>query len=101
MFNLSPEVVSALVVVLCTILVDTGLGVTLALKEGTFDIRKLPRFLETAVLPYVGSLVILALGSSNPEIKIVFFSASGFAVLKYIAEIKDKVQQIFGADVMG
>lgn len=45
---------------LYAIIADTFVGVFIALIKGNFDITYFPQFLAKNILPYVGSLIILA-----------------------------------------
>jgi len=95
-------ILAALGAVLVLILIDTLLGVILSIKAGTFDIRKLPQFIATNVLPFVGGLTVLALatfivGDYSTQITAIFYAAAAATAAKFIAEIKDKAIQIFGA----
>lgn len=92
---------AALGAILAIILLDALLGVILSIRAGTFNVRKLPQFLATNVFPFAGGLFVLALavlfaGDYGPQIAAIFYAAAAAAVAKFIAEIKDKVVQIFG-----
>lgn len=92
---------TALGAVLVLILLDTLLGIILSIKASTFDIRKLPQFLVTNLLPYVGGLMVLALatyvaGDYSTQLASIFFATATATAAKFIAEIKDKAAQIFG-----
>jgi hypothetical protein len=82
--------------VLGIIMLDTLLGIITSISNKQFDIRKLPQFLQTSILPYVGGLTILALFSYDSTIKPLFYAAATATTAKYIAEIKDKISNIFG-----
>lgn len=92
---------TALGAILVIILLDTLLGVILSIKAKAFDVRKLPQFLATNLLPYGGGLLCLALagciaGDYSIQILAIFYAAAAAAAAKFLAEIKDKVVQIFG-----
>lgn len=92
-------VLSALGAVLGLILVDTILGILLSLKAGFFGFRKLPQFLETNVLPYIGGLIVLSLAASiSVEMSALFYAAAATTSAKFLAEIKDKIVEVFGKD---
>lgn len=93
-----PEVWYTLGTVLVLILVDVALGLLAAFVTGTFDVRKLPSFLRQSVLPYLGSLLLLALASAQPEMKILFFAAAAAVVAKFVSDIKDKLAKMLGFD---
>ena len=54
------DILTGIQICLIAILGDTLLGWLFAFIRGEFDIRQAPRFLQTAVLPYVGNLLIVA-----------------------------------------
>lgn len=58
---MDPKVLTTLGTALGLVLLDLLLGIILSIKQGNFDVRKLPQFLTSGVLPYVGSLMMLAL----------------------------------------
>lgn len=92
---------AALGAILVIILLDTLLGVILSIRAGTFDVRKLPQFMVTNLLPYAGGLLILALagwvaGDYSTQLLAIFYAAAAATAAKFIAEIKDKAVQIFG-----
>lgn len=78
---------------LIAIIGDTLLGWILAFVKGEFDIRQAPRFLQTAILPYVGSLLIMAgLAWLDPIYMPVFVCITGIITAKFGVEaIKDKI----------
>ena len=94
---MAPKVIIALGGVLGLILANLVLGVLLAIKTNTFDVRKLPQFLETNLLPYIGGLLVLALFSNmDPTLSILFFTISAAVYAKFLANIKDQLVQLFG-----
>lgn len=94
---MAPKVIIALGGVLALILANLVLGVLLAIKMNTFDVRKLPQFLETNLLPYIGGLLILALFSNmDPTLSVLFFTISAAVYAKFLANIKDQLVQLFG-----
>ena len=100
-FILELPIFTVLLIVLAAILVDTLFGVFDALKAGEFDIRLLPQFLATSVLPYVGGLAILAFVTHlvGGPFGYLFYMVALAVLAKYLAEIKDKIQQLFGIDI--
>lgn len=95
------SVLAALGAILVIILLDTLLGVILSIRAGTFDVRKLPQFMVTNLLPYAGGLLILALagwvaGDYSTQLLAIFYAAAAATGAKFLAEAKDKVIQIFG-----
>lgn len=100
-FLMELSISGALIVVLVAILVNTLLGVFLAVREGTFDIRILPQFLATSVLPYVGGLIVLAIaaGSAGAPFVVMFYAVAVAVLLMYVAKIKDKINALFGISI--
>jgi hypothetical protein len=97
LINSNPTIIYGLLTSLGFIIIDTLLGYMLALKNGNFDISKIPQFLSTGVLPYVGGLIIIA-GFSLiiTEIVPVFITCVGLVSLKFGKEIiLDKAKQLF------
>ena len=78
---------------LIAIIGDTLLGWIFAFIKGEFDIRESPRFLQTAILPYVGSLLIVAALAWLDELYMpVFIFIVGIITAKYGVEaIKDQI----------
>ena len=94
---MAPKVIIALGGVLALILVNLVLGVLFSIKTSTFDVRKLPQFLETNLLPYIGGLLVLALFSNmDPTLSVLFFTISAAVYAKFLANIKDQLVQLFG-----
>lgn len=91
----------ALLTVLAIITLDTLLGILVSLKQGEFNWRELPRFMQTAILPYVGGLLLLGLVSMlSPEIASIFYAAAAATTAKFLAEIKDKIVLLFGREAL-
>ena len=103
----------ALLAVLVLIFLNVLLGVAIALKDGSFSLPKLPRSLETEVLPYGLSLTALAgaaqlnfsyLASNVSTITadtlaVIAWAAIGAYVLKMLQEIGQKICALFGIKV--
>ncbi len=91
------------IAVAAAIVIDTILGaVKAAIKpKETFDIRELPRFLANGILPYVGSLGVLAAAAVfvGAEFEILFFAAAAATTAKYLFEIKDKLTGLIGTEI--
>ncbi len=87
------EILTGIQICLIAIIGDTLLGWLFAFIGGEFDIRQAPRFLQTAVLPYVGSLLIVAvLAYLDPAYMPVFVVITGLITAKFGVEaIKDKI----------
>ena len=97
---LENTVIYLFITVTAAIVIDTVLGVIKSFKAGqdSFDIRLLPKFLATGILPYVGGLGIIALVAQfigEPYVVLFYATATGVTA-KYVAEIKDKLTAIFG-----
>lgn len=92
----------ALIVTLVIIGADTFLGIMVAIFRSEFSLHlsKLPQFLKTNVLPYMGSLTLLAgLQQYLPEFQALlgtaFYTSATFVLAKFIVELKDKLQCLF------
>ena len=97
-FDIDMIVVWTLLTILAVIVIDTILGIIIAFSKGEFDPRKLPNFLKTNLFPFVGALALLAIGAMSLDvIKALFFASAAAALAKFLAEIKDKLESIFGA----
>ena len=91
------DLLNVVTAVLVLIIIDVLLGIIQSVKEHTFDVRKLPQFLETMVLPYGGSLIVLLLGASFSDgVKGMLVAAAGAVTAKVLTEIKDKLVTVFG-----
>lgn len=92
MYTFPHKLVPVILGALGLIFADTALGIALSIKQKTFDVRKLPQFLETAVAPYaigLGGLFISA--PLNAGIEAAFATATAAVGAKTIADITDKV----------
>ena len=87
------EILTVVKVCLVAIAGDTLLGWILAFTRHEFDIREAPRFLQTAVLPYAGGVLIVAgLAYLDPAYYPVFLFTAGIVTAKFGVEaIKDKI----------
>ncbi len=87
------EILLGIKICLIAIVGDTLLGWLFAFIKGEFDIRQAPRFLQTAVLPYVGSLLIVAVLAYLDSVYMpVFVVITGIITAKFGVEaIKDKI----------
>ena len=62
MIAYDPALLQALVFLLLLIVVDVILGMAIALRDKTFSLAEVPRFLQTEVLPYyLGVLAVAGL----------------------------------------
>ena len=92
-----PGVILGLKLALIAIACDTFIGWILAIVKGEFDIRKVPQFLKTNILPYFGALVILAFATIYvPDYVPVFYFIATIVTAKFGVEaLKDKLIQFF------
>jgi len=96
-----PEgIIYTFIVVVAAIVLDVIFGAIKAAKDDfdAFDFRLLPKFLATGILPYVGSLLVLALAAEfiGDPFAALFYAAAATVLAKYVTEIKDKLAWIFG-----
>jgi hypothetical protein len=90
------QVAIALCTVLGLVMVDFILGVMESFRSGNFSFSKLPQFMETSLVPYMGGLLVLALFSTtNTELTVLFYSISATVTAKFLADITLKVTQLF------
>lgn len=90
--QLPSEMVQALITTVVLICMDTILGWVVAIKKGEWDWRKVGRFVETAVLPYIGGLLALAvLAVVKPDTAPVFYASVAAADAKMVADIISKI----------
>lgn len=87
------EILLGIKICLIAIVGDTLIGWLMAFIKGEFDIREAPRFLQTAILPYVGSLLIVAGLAWLDELYMpVFVFLTGIITAKFGVEaVKDKI----------
>lgn len=92
-----PAILTALKIAAIAIGGDAAITWILALTRGTFDIREVPRFLQTSVLPFMGVLLVLAcLTVADPDYKPVFYFICTIVSAKFGVEaLKDKLTQFF------
>ncbi len=98
--NLDPTILWTLLGVLTLIVVKTFLTWIIAWRDEEFDIREAPRFVVTQVLPYMAGLLVLALPSIwHPDLLAIYLAGAAVVALKYLAEIKDRFQTLFGVSL--
>ena len=97
MINPESGVWWSLLIVTAIIAADTVFGILLGVKNKEFDVRLLPQFLITGVLPFLGSLLILAFLAYfiNP-FEGMFYTAAVFIVAKYLGDLLEKFKLLFG-----
>jgi hypothetical protein len=105
-FVLPERAIPALIAVIGVILLDTIFGILLAIRDGRFDFRKLPKFLITNVFPYCGGLAVLALMAEYLSVKFewlysqwLFNALAAPVSLKFLIEAKDKIVKLFGVNL--
>jgi hypothetical protein len=97
---LPESIICVFIVVVVAIILDVILGAIKAAKDDfdAFNLRTLPKFLASGILPYVGGLGILALAAQfvGDPFTALFYASAAAVTAKYVAEIKDKLEWIFG-----
>ena len=90
-------ILNSLIISLVLILTDALMGIFLSIKGKTFDIRVMPQFLKTNLLPYIGGLLIIGIGANYiSELMPVFLTCVSLVSIKFGIEIiKDKVIKLF------
>lgn len=92
---IDPKVLTTLGTALGLVFLDLLLGILLSIKQGNFDVRKLPQFLMRNVFPYMGSLLMLVVFvESIPAIAAIFYTSAATVVAKFLVDIKDKLSQL-------
>ncbi|MHB8124625.1 MAG: hypothetical protein ACYDEJ_03110 [Desulfitobacteriaceae bacterium] len=82
------------------IFLDVAFGIIASISRGDFDPRRLPNFLQANVLPFVGSLVLLAVCSAFiPQVEALFFAAAAPVAVKFLFDIKDKISKLIGVNI--
>ena len=90
------KVLATLGTVLGLILADFVFGVFVSLRNGDFSLSKLPQFVKTSLIPYIGGLLALALfANANAELSALFFTIAATITVKFLADITAKVTQLF------
>jgi flagellar biosynthesis protein FliQ len=95
----SLPVFTVLVYVVVAIFVDAIFGAILSIKEDSFDLKELPRFLGTNLLPYVVGLFILAVVAEyqGEVFQYLFYTTAMFVIIRYIAKLKEKIEGLFNS----
>jgi hypothetical protein len=94
---IDPAVLTGLKVAALAILGDTVIGWILAMTRGQLNIRLVPKFLQTNIIPYLGALCVLAgMTVVSPDYKPVFYLICTIVSAKFGVEaLKDKLMQFF------
>jgi len=95
--SFDPIILNSLLVSLAFIFVDTLFGVILSIKNKDFLIKELPRFVSTAVFPYIGGLIILAIFANYiDDFMPIFILIVGLVSAKFgIETLKEKIFKLF------
>lgn len=94
--DLDPAILWAFVISTGLLLLKVLLGISVAIKDGTFDVRRMPEFLATNVLPYLLPLAgMAAMSIILPAIKIIYLSSVSLYGAKLLADIKDKINTLY------
>lgn len=94
------DVLGALGLILGLICLDVILGIFLAISKKEFSPTKLAGFLETSILPYVGSLLMLGVFAAFvPQIQALFLTSTAAAAVKFLWDIKNKFMSISGSSL--
>jgi len=110
MFVLNLSLIYALLCVLALICLNVILGVAVSFKNGTFSLEKLPKFLQSEVLPYGLSLSGLVAAAqidlsslagsvstiAGSTLQVIAWTAIGAYVGKMVEEIAGKIVTLFG-----
>lgn len=100
MLQLPVNMVHLLLITLGLIGLDTLLGWLGALVKGQWDWHKVSRYVETAVLPYIGGLLALAvLSVLQPDTTPAFYTTAAATDVKLVADIVAKIGS-FGVPVV-
>lgn len=102
MFQFDLALIQALVFLLVLIIVNTILGVAIAIRQGTFQVEALPRFLQTEVLPYYLSLATLAALAMVQDVQqygtkpLAWAAIVAYGSRVIFVELREKVVTLFG-----
>lgn len=113
MFVLNLSLIYALLCVLGLICLNVLLGVAVSFKNGTFSLEKLPKFLQSEVLPYGLSLSGLVAAAqidftslaasvstiASNTLPVIAWTAIAAYVAKMLEEIFAKIMTLFGVEV--
>jgi len=100
--TLDLALLKAMVFLFALIVVNVILGVAISIRQGDFEIDKLPRFLSTEVLPYYLSLTALALLAMVQDVQdygtkpLAWASIVAYGSRVVFVELRKKVAELFG-----
>lgn len=84
---------------LVVLFLDVIFGILIALRNSEFDIRELPGFLKTDVLPYLLGIIVLGMAFEITSLGMietgVMLAAVGAWTLKIVADLIVKVRKLF------
>jgi len=91
--SIDSSIILGIKICLIAIMGDAMIGWLIAYLKGEFDVRKMPQFLKTNILPYIGSLLIFAvIATLDPAYLFVFTGLVVFITGKFSVEaLKDKI----------
>lgn len=95
--TIDANILNSLLVALGSIVLDMLLGVGMGIKSGTFSLSKLPKFLASNVVPYIGGLIILAVFANYfSEMEYLFYAGVALVTVKFSKEaLLDKLTALF------
>lgn len=102
MFTIDIALLQAMMFLLVLIIVNTILGVAIAIRQGTFHVEALPRFLQTEVLPYYLSLATLAAMAMVQDVQqygtkpLAWAAIVAYGSRVVFVELRQKVVVLFG-----
>lgn len=102
MIAYDPALLQALVFLLLLIVVDVILGMAIALRDKTFSLAEVPRFLQTEVLPYyLGVLAVAGLAMVDDVQQFGTVPLAWAVIVAYgskvvFVEIRKKIVLLFG-----
>ncbi len=92
-------ILNATLIVVAAIVLDAVLGVIKSFKPDTepFEFKKLPQFIASGILPYVGGLIVLAVVAQfiGEPYTAIYYPLAAAVLAKYLVEIKDKFACLF------
>jgi hypothetical protein len=105
MFAIDIALLQALIFLLLLIVVDVILGMAIALRDKTFSLAELPRFLQTEVLPYyLGVMAVVGLAMFEDVQQFGTVPLAWAVIVAYgskvvFVEIRKKIFKLFGIEL--
>ena len=95
--SFDPGVLLALKIAFCAIIADAAVTWIIAIAKGEFQGGLVLKFIKTSLLPYIGTLALLAfLTLADENYKPVFYALSTLVTASFGYEVlKDKLLQYF------